>query len=258
MEAPMGLDQMLMEFAKKPPTGAFPQIARADVVDGLRDRVAPGGAKNISQLGSSLCGPAAVMFCVATRLPEMYAQYVMDLYDKGQAQFGTLKVKPSDACRNYDPKKIAPVDWVALASLRDSDNRYMSYAAVENEAAGITLPKSVAGWFRAAGYSQIYQSTQLFGGMVQNDHEIARAGTDRLQGRDVCLLINAKMLASMDSPSATPNHWIVLTKAIRLDTKKREIALEIFTWGDVQNLPYSGSANLDDFLRNYYGYVSAR
>ena len=49
----------------------------------------------------------------------------MDLYDKGQAQFGTLKVKPGDACRNYDPKKIAPVDWVALASLRDSDNRYM-------------------------------------------------------------------------------------------------------------------------------------
>ena len=254
----MGLDQMLLDFAKKPSTGAFPNIARPDVVDGLRDRVAPGGAKNIAQSGSSLCGPAAVMFCVANRLPEIYTQYVMDLYDKGQAQFGTLNVKPGDACRNYDPKKIAPVDWVALASLRDSDNRYMNYAAVENEAAGITLPKSVVGWFRAAGYTQIYQSTQLFGGMVQNHHEIARAGTARKQGNDVCLLINSKMLSSMTSLSAAPDHWIVMTKAIRLDPRKREIALEVFTWGDIQNLPLTGSANLDDFLKNYYGYVSAR
>jgi hypothetical protein len=254
----MGLDQMLMDFAKKPASKAFPKINRMDVVDGLRARVAPGGAENISQLGSSLCGPAAVMFCVANRDPEMYAQYVMDLYDKGEAQFGTLTVKPGDACRNYDPTRIDPVDWIALASLRDSDNRYMSYAAVENEVAGITLPEKVVGWLRAAGYTQIYTRTQLFGGMVQNDDEITRAGAARRHGCDVCLLVNAKILKSMDSLSAIPDHWIVLTKAIRLDPKKREIALEIFSWGQIQNLPDTGSANLDDFLKNYYGYVSAK
>jgi hypothetical protein len=254
----MGLDQMLLDFAKKPPGKAFPNINRIDVVDGLRDRVAPGGAQKISQLGSSLCGPAAVMFCVATRRQEMYAQYVMDLYDKGEAQFGTLTVKPGDACRSYNPTQIDAVDWIALASLRDSDNRYLSYAAVENKAAGVTVPTSVVSWLRAAGYTQIYTRTQLFGGMVQNDYEIARAGTARMQGCDVCLLINAQMLGSANRLSATPDHWIVMTKAIRLDTKKREIALEIFTWGEVHNLPLTGTGNLDDFLKNYYGYVSAR
>ena len=255
----MGLDQMLLDFAKKKsPTGAFPNINRVDVVDGLRDRIAVDGAHKIAQRGSSLCGPAAVMFCVASRSPEMYVQYVMDLYDQGQAQFGTLTVKPGDACRNYKPKLIDPVDWIALASLRDSDNRYMSYAAVENEAAGITLPAKVAGWFRAAGYRQIHNRTQVFGGMMQNDDEILQALSARRQGCDVCLFINAKMLDSMDSMSLIPDHWIVLTKSIRLDLKKREIALEIFTWGDIQNLPETGTANLDDFLKNYYGFVSAR
>ena len=208
----MGLDQMLLDFAKKPPGGAFPNIDRAEVVDGLRERTAPGGAKCISQLGSSLCGPAAVMFCVATRNPEMYAKYVMDLYDKGEAQFGTLPVKPGDACRNYDPKRIAPVDWIALASLRDSENRYMTYASVDNEAAAISVPTNIVAWLRAAGYST-HANTQLFGGMVQYDYEIAQAGSARRQGRDVCLFINANMLDSMGSLSTIPDHWIVLTKA---------------------------------------------
>ena len=110
----MGLDQMLLDFEKKPPGTAFPNIPRTKVVGGLRLRLSTDGAKFIAQKGSSLCGPAAVMFCVANRNPEMYAQYVMDLYDKGEAQFGTLTVKPGDACRNYDPKRIAPVDWIAL------------------------------------------------------------------------------------------------------------------------------------------------
>ena len=254
----MGLDQMLAEFSKKTSKGAFPNINRPEVVDGLKERLAPDGAVNISQQGSSLCGPASVMFCVARRDPEMYARYVMDLYDKGEAKFGSLTVTPGEICKNYDPKKIAPVDWIALASLRDSENRYMNYATVENEAAGITMPKAVVKWFRAAGYSQLYESTQWFGSMVQNDHEIARAGTARLKGCDVCLFVNMKMLTSMGSLTATPDHWIVLLKPVRLDTKKREIALEVYSWGDIIKLPLQGNAKLDDFLTNYYGYVSAR
>jgi hypothetical protein len=254
----MGLDQMLLEFAKKPPTGAFPNINRVDVVDGLRDRVSPGGAENISQLGSSLCGPAAVMFCVATRNPALYVQYVMDLYDKGQAEFGTLTVKPGDACRAYKPRSINPVDWIALASLRDSENRYMSITAVENQAAAITVPSNMMKWFRAAGYNHVSSSTQLFGGMVQNDDEIQRAVSALRQGCDVCLFVNAKIIDSMNSMSAIPDHWIVLTKTVRLDPKKREIILEIFSWGKVHNLPRNGTGNLDDLLKNYYGFVSAK
>jgi len=254
----MGMDQMLIDFAQNKSGGAFPNINRVDVVDGLRDRVAPGGAENIAQMGSSLCGPAAVMFCVTNKNPEMYARYVMDLYNKGEAQFGTLTVKPGEACRNYDPRRIAPVDWIALASLRDSENRYMSYASVDNEAAGITVPKTMVNWFRAAGYTQTHERTQLFGGLVQEDHEIAQAGTARLKGCDVCIFVSWKVLDSMGSLSAIPDHWIVLTKPIRLDTRNREISMQVFSWGEIRNLPRQGTGDLDDFLKNYYGYVSAR
>ena len=254
----MRLDQMLLDFEKKSPGTAFPHIPRSKIVSGLRVRVAADGPQYISQRGSSLCGPAAVMFCVATRDPEMYAKYVMDLYDNGEAQFGTLTVKPGEACRTYDPKRIHPVDWVALASLRDSENRYMDYASVDNDAAAITVPSTIKSWLQAAGYSQLYASTQLFGSMVQTDIEIGRAGAARNQGNDVCLFINAKMLVSMGALTAIPDHWIVLTKALRFDAKKREIAIEIFTWGGIRTLPDTGTANLDEFLKNYYGYVSAR
>lgn len=254
----MEMEQMLQDFAKKQSGGAFPNIARMDVVDGLRDRIAPGGASCISQLRSSLCGPAAVMFCLVNRDPMAYVRYVIDLYEKGSAQFGTLTVKPGEACRNYGPKRIAPVDWIALASLRDSENRYLSYASVENDAAAVTMPETIVSWFKALG-STTYKSTQWFGGLVQNQHEIANAGMARRKGCDVCLFINAQMLeGSMGSLSVTPDHWIVLTKPILLDTKKREIAVEIFTWGDIRRVPGNGTANLDDFLKNYYGYVWAR
>src|ERR1700676_4559569 len=123
---PMNLDQVLLDFGKKSAKGAFPNIDRADVVAGLRKRISPGGAQNIDQGASSLCGPAAVMFCVASRNPEMYVQYVTDLYDQGQAKFGTLPVTPSPLCRNYSPKMDA-ADWIALASLRDSDNKILNY-----------------------------------------------------------------------------------------------------------------------------------
>lgn len=254
----MDVDQMLQDFANKPLGGAFPNIARMDVVDGLRARIAPGGASCISQRRSSLCGAAAVMFCLVNRDPMAYVRYVIDLYEKGSAQFGTLTVKPGDACRNYAPKQIDEVDWIALASLRDSENRFMSYASVESDAAAITMPETIVSWFKALG-ATTHKSAQWFGGLVQNQYEIASAGTACRSGRDVCLFINAQMLeGSMDALSVNPNHWIVLTKAISLDTKKREIALEIFTWGGIRRVPDSGTANLDDFLKNYYGYVWAR
>ena len=51
--------------------------------------------------------------------PELYVEYVIDLFTTGKARIGSLEVKPGTACRAYQPPKdkIAGVDWVALASL---------------------------------------------------------------------------------------------------------------------------------------------
>jgi len=257
----MSASQLIQDFAKRGSSAAFPQIARSDVVDGLLDRTKAGGEKNIDQARSSLCGPACVMFCFAARQQEKYVRYVIDLYEQGEAQFGTLTVKPGAVCRSYTPSGIDPVDWIALASLRDSENRYLDYKSVESDAAGITLPGTMVKWFRSIGYGHVQESTQLFGGMVQNDDHIRKAGSLRTHGLDVCLFINAQMLYpnSMAGLSLNPNHWVLMLRAIGIDTKTRRISMEVFTWGGTRLVPVtqSGIGNLDDFLKNYYGYVAA-
>src|SRR5690625_4337328 len=82
----------------------------------------------IRQGNTPLCGPAAFLFCVASAYPEAYKRYVLELALYGEARLGKLRVIPSEACRNAQPEHgvIHPVDWVALASLRDSTNRLLS------------------------------------------------------------------------------------------------------------------------------------
>ena len=70
----------------------FARIARADVVDGLRDRIAH--PKKQNQSAASLCGPAAFLYCVLEEHPEIYTQYVIDLYKTGEGRLGKLHVKP--------------------------------------------------------------------------------------------------------------------------------------------------------------------
>src|SRR5690349_226344 len=78
---------------------AFPNISRADVVSGLRARIA--SPVKIDQANTSLCGAASLMYCLASRKPDVYAQYVAELYQTGKGRLGKLKVEPGKDCRAY-------------------------------------------------------------------------------------------------------------------------------------------------------------
>jgi hypothetical protein len=106
----------------------------------------------IAQEQTSLCGPAAFMYCVAKHRPHAYRDYVMDLALHGRARLGNLEVVPSDACRNSTPDGtgIDPVDWVALGSLRDSTNGVFSMTP-KAQTAAITTPANLEAWFDACG-----------------------------------------------------------------------------------------------------------
>ncbi|MDR3213434.1 MAG: hypothetical protein LBT71_05900, partial [Azoarcus sp.] len=66
------------------------------------------------------------MYCIARENPDAYGEYVLDLAMTGEGRIGNLVVKPGTDCRKAGPdaKNIAPVDWVALASLRDTSNSF--------------------------------------------------------------------------------------------------------------------------------------
>ena len=95
----------------------FPRIARDAVVAGLRDRVNDPRKQN--QSAASLCGPAAFFYCVLNYKPELYVQYVIDLFTTGKARIGSLMVEPSLGCRAYDPGarllRSIGLRWLACA-----------------------------------------------------------------------------------------------------------------------------------------------
>ncbi len=233
----------------------FARINRADVADGLRERiVAP---KKVNQSAASLCGPAAFFYSLLEVHPELYAQYVIDLYDTGEARLKSLHVKPSSGCRAYAPPhdKIHPTDWIALASLRDLENTLLDYSSADDTAAGITMPHTLADWFQKVGFAGVRNNTNSY--FLKGRREIEECARDFDADRRVCLFINMQMLESFKQSdhSWIPNHWVVLAKRPRIANEV--IQFSVYSWGDFHDIPQNGKYPLDGFHKNFYGYVSA-
>jgi hypothetical protein len=231
----------------------FPCIARDAVVVGLRDRVNDPWKQN--QLAASLCGPAAFFYCVLNYKPELYVQYVIDLFTTGKARVGSLNVEPSLGCRAYDPgSKIAAVDWIALASLRDSENTIMDYSSADDTTAGITRPATLASWLRAVGYQGVRDDTNYY--FCKGRKEIEAFTRDIQVSRDVCLLVNDNIaeVSTNKLKSTFCNHWIVVDDAPKLTGDQIEVS--VYTWGNIRKIPQYGSLSVREFLLNFYGYVS--
>ena len=233
----------------------FARIARQDVVDGLRERIKDPWKQN--QSASSLCGPAALLYCVLEEHPELYAQYVIDLYKTGEGRLGKLHVKPSAGCRAYAPpaSKIHPVDWIALASLRNSENSLLDYSSADDTGAGITMPHSLASWFNQIGWRGVRNRTNVF--FVKGHDEVDDCVRDFNSGRRVCLFINKQMLDPLKFAhhSVIPDHWVVLTKSIAV--QNGAIKFGVYSWGRLMDIPTTGSYPLGGFYRNFYGFVSS-
>jgi len=252
----MSAESRIAQFAAATGPSAFPAISRADVITGLRARV--DDPRTVRQGHASLCGPAAFFHCLLQDDPETYAKYVIDLFNSGSANLGTLKIKPSDGCRNYRPEHIEPIDWISLASLRDSENVFLDYSNVKREAAGMTLPMALADWFRAVGYQDVRNETNVF--FTKGRSEIDSAYALRLQGRRVCFLVNDDILDADTNTSGglttIPTHWIVLTLATGV--RGGALTVTVWSWGRVIRIPPTGTLTVDQFCGNFFGYVSGR
>ncbi|MGH6926878.1 MAG: hypothetical protein ACREEV_01075 [Dongiaceae bacterium] len=252
----MGAIDVISRFESSGGQGSWPFISKADVAAGARDRIAD--ASKIHQGSSSLCGPTSLLYSLIKKKPETYASYVTQLYSNGSAKIGSLEVKPRSDTRNYKvPKdKIHPVDWMALASLRDSENLALSYSSVDDKAAGITMPGTLAGWFTKAGFTAKNVTNVVF---TKSKSDIEAADALRKQGYRVCLFINADMLyvGKQNNKSVIPNHWVVLSGPVNFFEGDR-MSLTVFTWGrGMRAVPETGDLSVSSFLNNFYGYVAA-
>ena len=244
----------------KPP--AFPKIPRSAFYRNLNQRYRDPGT--INQAVSSLCGPAALMFITATHRPPEYRRFVTELYENGESKLGDLKIKPGKDCRNVNPDPhVAPADWVALASIRDSENLIFDYDDVDDEIGGITLPGSLEGWFRKAGYKSVLEEANIY--LTKGEDNFRDAVRLHNLGFRICLLVRAVVIAkppfdrnAFIQAFTYPDHWVVLNDSSPL-LSAASVRFRIFTWGQPQyQVPITGTLSMENWLDNYYGFVACK
>lgn len=250
---------MVCDFLKRSGWIYFPKLNRNEVGVGMLMRIANPGI--LKQGGASLCGPAALLFNVAHDNPAQYARFAIDLFEKGRARIGRLLIEPGKDVRNFLPptaSSMHQVDWMTMASIRDSENWVLDYDTYEKAFAGMTLPGELAHWFRLAGYSDVREETNLY--FNKGTGTIDDANRLFAKGYVIVMFINAQMLEAKNQTESSniPNHWVVLRSEI--DRTGGKVKLEAFTWGvGKYQIPGVGDQlSVDDFLKNFYGYVAGK
>lgn len=168
---------------------------------------------------TSLCGPAAFFYCLLVDRPDLYVKCVIDLWEKGEAQIKSLRIKPSENCKKpkslmrieYDDwaNYINGVDWITLASLRDSENMILDYDEESDKVAGITLEGKIKQWFLKVGATILY-SNVTYGFHIDKD-KLLRLVTYKQQypQSHIISLINAGLLSKKETFFKFKSHWIV-------------------------------------------------
>jgi hypothetical protein len=241
---------------------AFPYISRAALYADVQARVAD--PSKINQAVSSLCGPSSLMYLTAKYLPCWYAYFVEQLYEYGSSRIGDLTIEPGTDCKNYQPTGvIAAADWVALASIRDSENVIFDYEDPSDEFAGITIPSTLAGWLEKVGFRDIENETNLY--LTKGEDNLRKANELYKAGKEVCLFINADILQQapkkrgvIPQTFTTPDHWVVMTSEMQLSADS--VRFTVFSWGNGRYpMPLPGTVmTMDELLQNYYGYVAVK
>jgi hypothetical protein len=258
-------DALIDQFAAIPTVNPiFVFLRREDIARGIRERIHRPGL--IDQGTAGLCGPASILYQTALMRPVDYVQFACGLFDRGSARLSGMQVTPNQDLRLASkPNGIEAVDWLTMASIRNSENSVLfTYKKTGDEFSGLTTPGEMADWLRRTGYTDIKNETSTF--LFSKDQANAQEASDLFEKHyKVFLLINAQMLKfeTEDETSKVPDHWVCLSS--RINFSHSGVKFTIYTWGnprfEVPQPPRGKPAHdftLKMFLENYYGYVGAR
>ena len=255
----------LVDAFKKPSNrgAAFFSLSRKEVAEGLKRNLTNPSA--IDQADAQLCGPASLLYSLLQDNPSEYAQFAIDLFEKGKARLRELEVTPCDDLKKYAPPagSINQADWLTLASIRDSENWAgpFCYDAISHESEAITWPNEVERWFRKVGYTNVVNKASKWSTQDRNNADEASRKYD-VEEYHVVLLINHGIISRSDwDPShsvfTAPTHYIVLRSRIVIAST---VQFKAYSWGDANTpVPPAGrTLSLDDFLGNYFGFIAAK
>ncbi|MBC8948508.1 hypothetical protein [Xenorhabdus sp. TS4] len=250
-------------IAKEYPVGHEKDpFEKSKIESEIQDRIAK---KTYPRQGwASLCGPAAFFYCLQKDRPDIYEQSARELWKYGKTKIGRLEIKPGDGCRhpsgsfyNNGAPTISGLDWITLASLRDSENAIFSYNQVEAETAGVTMWGKLTEWFEKAGYEKIFDNISIFS--HSNINDIITLNDYIRKEYIVVSLISVGMLNGSAGETSGKNHWIVWEgevsskgKSINLDSENEIVNLNMFTWGGISERVKPNN-NLNYFLKHTFG-----
>ncbi|RZG77976.1 hypothetical protein EXE10_18545 [Acinetobacter sp. WCHAc060033] len=219
---------------------------------------------------TNLCGPAAFFYCVLNSNKNIYKKIVKSLWEKGEASHNRLVIKPKiEGARLvsnfYDEKgnpNISSVDWITLASIRDSQNGVTEYNSATGAISAITTPDELKNWLSCIGFSiPVYHS--FFRQKVPRSVDWLSVLRELSQypSKDfyyVFLTNSALTAQGGDIPriATIPSHYIVLNSAlttrngiVNAQTDKNEIiSATCFNWGQQDQLKPVTLQTLSRFL----------
>lgn len=217
------------------------------------------------QYYSMLCGPAAFFYCLMIDRFDIYQTLIWDLWAEGKGVMGKLVINPSDKTLKVtdlfggmNTPRISAIDWISMASLRDSTNKLLSYKSIEDKVSAITLWNDIEGWMIDLGSKKIFDNISL---SHSNLNDICNLNEHFNKNVNVLCLISAGMLQQgADVPFK--DHWVVWDGMLTLmngDVVTRKTSLDevvklrLFSWGVVKNNWLRESLKLGDFLRYCFG-----
>lgn len=227
------------------------------------------------QQSTSLCGPAAFFYCLQTKRFDLYRQVIWDLWENGRVVIGKLEINPGDKCRHpqgLSETGVIGIDWISLASLRDSENTLMDYKPRElgnkEGLAGITFKGTVKAWFQKIGSECVCDNVNLYMPSNWNHASLKEiVELNKFAGKSnysVLTIIGIGMLKFGGDSPASKEHWIVWESQLTLlnggeiteETSLMEkVSLSLFSWGRVMDNYLRDELTLGDFLTYCFGGV---
>lgn len=225
----------------------------------------PEGGYYPNQYYSMLCGPAAFYYCLMMDRYDLYEQLVWDLWSHGKGMLGAFLIQPGistmkvkDLFGGAGYSRVSAIDWVTMASLRDSSNNLLKYESIGDKISAITLWGDIEKWMINSGAHKIFSNISMY---HSNLSDICKLNSLMSDDVHVLSLISASMLQKgADVP--LKDHWIVWCGKLKLingggitnETKLDElVSLKLFSWGEVKDNGLRVSLTLGEFLKYTFG-----
>ncbi|WP_089528986.1 hypothetical protein [Pantoea ananatis] len=225
----------------------------------------PEGEYYPNQYYSMLCGPAAFYYCLMMDRYDVYEQLVWELWSYGKGMLGSFLLQPSsntmkvsDLFAGLSHPRVSAIDWITMASLRDSSNNLLKYESVGDKVSAITLWGDIEKWMLSAGAHKIFDNIRMY---HSNLSDICKLNSLVSNDVHILSLISAGML-QQGANVPFKDHWIVWDGELKLangqritnETNLEEIvSLRLFSWGEVKDNSLRASLTLGEFLRHTFG-----